>query len=139
MTNAICMHKTSSSIKSTCFVQLLLFFLYIPNSCKYLSFSFNTFLFCFTEAKFLLLFNNFDHTPKYMPWFFCDSSSISEMTHTGGGLPKSLRHWRSLFARLPGFIDKDIRNVSYLLLFPARKLSWNFLPRFLASFRNRFP
>jgi len=36
-----------------------------------------------------------------------------EMTRTGGGLPKSLRHWRSLFARLPGFIDKSVRNAAY--------------------------
>ena len=68
---------------------------------------------------------NFDHLPEALLWCFGDSLHSLEKfrTRTGGGLPKSLRHWRSLFARLPGFIDKDIRNVSYLFLFPERKLS----------------
>ena len=47
-----------------------------------------------------------------------------EMTRTGGGLPKSLRHWRSLFARLPGFIDKSVRNAAYYRLLVKFRLPW---------------
>lgn len=59
-------------------------------------------------------------------WCFGDSHDIlgKSGTRTGGGRPKSLRHWRSLFARLPGFIDKSIRNAAYYRLLVKFRLSW---------------
>ena len=102
-------------------------------------------------------FYNLDHLPGSITvhyvignllWCFGDSRDIlgKSGTRAGGGQPKNLRHWRRFFSRLPGSIDKSIRNAAYYLwclhLFLstcAKKLSWHFLPRFLASLRNLFP
>ena len=71
-------------------------------------------------------FYNLDHLPGSITvhyvignllWCFGDSRDIlgKSGTRAGGGQPKNLRHWRRFFSRLPGSIDKSIRNAAYYL------------------------
>ena len=71
-------------------------------------------------------FYNLDHLPENITvhcvtcnllWCFGDSRDIlgKSGTRAGGGQPKNLRHWRRFFSRLPGSIDKSIRNAAYYL------------------------
>ena len=74
----------------------------------------------------LHFFYNLDHLPENITvhcvtcnllWCFGDSRDIlgKSGTRAGGGQPKNLRHWRRFFSRLPGSIDKSIRNAAYYL------------------------
>lgn len=71
-------------------------------------------------------FYNLDHLPESITvhyvtgnllWCFGDSRDIlgKSGTRAGGGQPKNLRQWRRFFSRLPGSIDKSIRNAAYYL------------------------
>ena len=63
----------------------------------------------------------------------CGHFSIQESA-TGGLSYKEIRAFVTLLIIIFLFVVNN-----YFVLLPQKKLSWHFLPRFLASFRKRFP